>query len=584
LIAYWPVLPGSAHRLFDVADIDPAQTVWFFAWTAHAVVTSHNPLFTTAVNVPFGFNLAQQAGIPLLGILGLPITLIAGPVASATTFMIAAMPLSAACTYAVLRHWRVWAPAAALGGLVYGFSPYMVDQGVDHLFLVFAPLPPLIVATLVKIMTRPRRPLRWGAALAGLIVAQYFISAEMLALTAIMCVAGIAAVGVYCLRRSRDAIRLSAKPAALGFGAALALAAAAVAYPLWFQFAGPDHYVGPPWPIDNRWFADAADFIAPTPYQAVAPVLRATGTRLSVLAGAEAGAYLGLTVLAVLVGLVWWCRRSKRVCLAAGLAAVSGVLSLGRYLWIDGRGGNIPLPFDLLAHLPALDSILPIRFAFTTDACVAAVVAFSLDEIRRRSHERSTVSRLHQPSALLPAGFAFTVVAVAFVVTWLPTWPYPSQSVTPLPAAVAKALPSDNPIILTYPYPAAPEDQANLWQANARMAFRLVGVYGFVPGIGGRATVSPPLLSPAGVQEFLVGEYGQGGFYPAPPPLHQVVSQTRIFVPRWDVKAVLVDLAAPRGRTVADMFTAAFGQPVVKSGHFELWTFERSSTNRPRHG
>ena len=122
ILAYWPVLPGDPHRLYGQANGDPAQTVWFFAWTAHAVVTGHNPLFTMAVNVPSGLNLAQQAGIPLLGLLALPITLIVGPVASATTFMVAAMPLSAACAYAVLRRWQVWAPAAALGGLAYGFS------------------------------------------------------------------------------------------------------------------------------------------------------------------------------------------------------------------------------------------------------------------------------------------------------------------------------------------------------------------------------------------------------------------------------------------------------------------------------
>jgi len=584
IVAYWPVLPGDPHRIYGQATGDPAQTVWFFAWTAHSVIAGHNLFFTTAVNAPFGFNLAQQAAIPLLGLLALPITLTFGPVASATTFMVVSMPLSAASAYAVLRHWRVWAPAAALGGLVYGFSPYMVNQGDAHIFLVFCPLPPLIVATLAKVLTGPRRPLRWGAALAGLIVAQYFISAEILALTATMCIAGAAVVIVYGYQRHHDAVRLSAKPAALALGAALTLAVVALAYPLWYEFAGPLHYVGPAWPIDNNWFADAFDFLVPTPHQAVAPVLRAIGTRLSALAGAEDGAYVGFAVLAVLVCLGWLCRRSKQVCLAAGLAAVSGVLCLGRYLVIDGHSDGLPLPFDLLAHLPAFDNILPIRFAFCTDACVAGVVAFALDDLRRRSHVRSLDSPQQQHSAALPVAVAFAVVSVAIVVTWLPTWPYPSQGLTPLPAAVTKALPDDDPIILSYPYPAAPEDRANLWQATARLSFRLVGVYGFVPGIGGRATISPPLLSPPGVQEFLVGEYGSGGFYPAPPPVDQVIRQTRVFVSRWDVKAVLCDVSAPRGRTVADMFIAAFGQPAVKSGHFDLWTFERSYTGRPQPG
>jgi len=589
ILAYWPVLAGDPHKLYGQANEDPAQTAWFFAWTAHAVIAGHNPLFSTAVNAPAGLNLAQQAGILLLGLLALPITLILGPVASATTFMFAAMPISAACAYVVLRRWKVWTLAAALGGLAYGFSPYMIAHGSDHLFLVFVPLPPLIVAAVVKIITGPRRPLRWGAALAGLIVAQYFISAEVLALTAIMCAVGTAVTMIYCLERHLDAIRLAAKPAALALAAALTLAGAALAYPLWYQVAGPAHYVGPAWPINNPDFADALDFVAPTPNQAVGPVLRAVGTKLSTFAGVEDGAYLGFVVLAVVVCLVWSGRRSKRVRLAAGLAVVSGVLSMGPHLFVDLRGGSLSLPFDLLAHLPALDNILPIRFAFTTDACLAAVIAFGLDDLRRRSQERSTDPRQRERgSTPMPVGFAFAAVFAALVVTWLPTWPYPSATVPLLPASVTKALPADNPLVLAYPYPIAPEDQANLWQADAHLSFRLFGVYGFVPGVGGRSTTIPPLLSPPGVQEFLVEEDGirrfypgNKEFYPASPPLDQVVKQARILSHRYGIQAVLVDLSAPHGRTVTEMFITALGQPSVTGGQFDLWIVRKASQRPP---
>ena len=144
-------------------------------------------------------------------------------------------------------------------------------------------------------------------------------------------------------------------------------------------------------------------------------------------------------------------------------------------------GGNLPLPFDLLAHFPAIDNILPIRFAFTTGACVAAVIAFGLDGLRARSRcPLGAPPRQHSPA--LTTACAFTVVALVLVLTWLPTWPYPTQAVMTLPAGVTKALPTENPIVLAYPYPVAPEDQAYLWQAVARFSFRLLGVYGRVPG------------------------------------------------------------------------------------------------------
>ncbi len=478
--AFWPMLPGTTDRLFDQADGDPVQTVWFFAWAAHAVTTGHNPLFTNTVNVPFGFNLAQAPAIPLLGLVALPVTVVVGPVASATLFMVAAMPLSAASAYAVLCHWRVWAPAAALGGLAYGFSPYMVAQGLVHLNLVFVPLPPLIVAVVAQVLTRPRHPLRWGSVLAALITAQYFISSEILAITMLICVAGIAIVAGYCLARTPGAIRAAWPAAASALGATLILTGAALAYPFWYQVSGPAHYVGPAWPINNPWYADALDFVAPSPRQAVAPVLRSVGTALSAPTGVENGAYIGVAVLAILVFLVWHQQTSQRVRLAAALAVVSGVLSLGRYLVVDRRGGNLPLPFDLLAHFPAIDNILPIRFAFTTGACVAAVIAFGLDGLRARSRcPLGAPPRQHSPA--LTTACAFTVVALVLVLTWLPTWPYPTQAVMTLPAGVTKALPTENPIVLAYPYPVAPEDQAYLWQAVARFSFRLLGVYGRVP-------------------------------------------------------------------------------------------------------
>lgn len=171
----------------------------------------------------------------------------------------------------------------------------------------------------------------------------------------------------------------------------------------------------------------------------------------------------------------------------------------------------------------------------------------------------------------MPTGFAFTIVSVALVVTWLPAWPYPSQAVTLLPAGLTKALPADDPIVLAYPYPVAPEDQADLWQAGDRLSFRLVGVYGFVPGAGRRSTVITPLLNPPSLQEFLVREDGLDTLYPAPPPVGQVISQAKIFVARYDVQAVIVDLATLHSRTVAKMFTAALGRPSITTGEFELW-------------
>src|SRR5437588_8225321 len=75
-LAFWPAPPLSAARLTSCACSDPAQQTWFVAWTSFALTHGHNPLLTAYLNVPAGANLAINTSMPLLGVLGLPVTLL----------------------------------------------------------------------------------------------------------------------------------------------------------------------------------------------------------------------------------------------------------------------------------------------------------------------------------------------------------------------------------------------------------------------------------------------------------------------------------------------------------------------------
>ena len=59
----------------------------------------------------------------------------------------------------VLRRYTTWIPAAFIGGLLYGFSPYMVGQGEGHIFLMLAPVPPVMFLLLDEILVR--QSARW---------------------------------------------------------------------------------------------------------------------------------------------------------------------------------------------------------------------------------------------------------------------------------------------------------------------------------------------------------------------------------------------------------------------------------------
>ena len=161
VVPFWPVYPGISQRPFGTFP-DYTLSVWFSGWVSHALAHGLNPFFSDAIYAPTGVNLAQNTESPLLGLMTAPIAMIASPMVRVNLLMVLAMPISAGATFVVLRKWQVWSPAAALGGLIYGFSPYMVGQSLSHVVLIFLPLPPVIALTVVSILQRRGSPHRLG--------------------------------------------------------------------------------------------------------------------------------------------------------------------------------------------------------------------------------------------------------------------------------------------------------------------------------------------------------------------------------------------------------------------------------------
>lgn len=564
-MAYWGLVVGGATTVLNPTRSDPSQTVWFLGWFAHALAAGHNPLLTTAMNVPSGYNLAQNTSVPLLGLIATPITLWVGPLVAAKVLVLAAMPASAASAYLVLRRWQVWEPAAAIGGMMYGYSPYMVDEGALHLHLTFVPLPPVILSLLARVMVSPdvspsARRRRMGL-LAAAVAGQYLISPEVLAMTGVV---GLAGLSIGWARRASTSSRgARARGGAAELVVAGGISAAAVAYPVWLQFWGPLHYSGPVWPARNPWYADVAAMVAPSHWQAVKPFLAAQGSWLSQSTEDETTAYIGVGVLLVGTLLAWRARRSPAVRLAAWCTLVSLVLSVGPTLVVDRRTMGFPMPFRLLDLIPLFRSILPIRFALFTCAGLAAVTAFGLSFL----HGPASAGR--RPSKGWWAGTL--AVAALVTVTWLPQWPYPAGATTLPPRSVA-ASSGQVPVLLTYPYPAITEDEALVWQATSDFSFRVLGGYAYRAQPSGKPTLLPPLLRPAGVQEWLAGERtGFGRLYPNPPSYRDVLSEVKPFIAMNRVDGVLVDSSERNGHEVEQLFRRVLGPPTATAGPFVLW-------------
>ncbi len=589
LVAYWPVLPGISNRLFG-QGADYALSAWFIGWVPHAITHGLNPFFTNSMFVPTGVNLAQNTESPLLGLIGAPLTEAFSPLVSTNVLMVLAMPVSASAAFVVLRKWNVWLPGAALGGLVYGFSAYMIGQGASHLIFTFVPIPPFIALTIVSILRGRGSPWRLGVQLGLLVVAQYFISQEVLVDVAILTFAGLVCVALRYPRRIQEIGGAMVRPV----GVALPIIAALLAYPVWMLTAGPQHSTTLVYPLKNPFTNDLLSFLVPGPLQKVSLGMRSLGNQLmagpnparvfSAAVGnnpVEFDGYIGVVVLVLAGFLVWRSRYSPRMQLASLLFLVAAILSLGPYLVIDAHSTHLPLPFLLLAHVPLVGNALPSRFSLEVFGCLAAIIAFGLDDMHQdRPRPKWLTSRV----------FAGALVA-ALVVTQLPQWPYSTNQVLPplpistnqelaLPTALRAAIPAGDPVTLTYPYVNYLTPQPMEWQMDSGYPFRLLGGYAHGTNQNGDSVTTPSLMNPPDLQQFLIAQIflsvlrfrSPGAPRAAVRPLSpELVSITRTTLSKYGVRMVLVDRSTHGSGPVIKLFNQALGRPIFSKGQFSMW-------------
>ncbi len=594
LVAYWPTWPGDPSRLVGCPCGDASEAAWFLAWTPHAVVQGLDPFFTTAINHPAGINLAANTLMPLLGLLTLPVTLTAGPVASLNLLFWSAFPLSAGAMYLVLRRCTGWAPAAFAGGLLYGFSPYMVGQGRLHLDLVFVPLPPLIFLAMYELFVRREgAALRWGAVLGALVVAQYFVSTEVLATTVLVGLLGLALLAVTHPRSVAGAVRRAAP----GLAAALVLVGVVVAYPTWMVLAGPQRYHVPIAFVDQVSLrAGLGGAVAPTASLWFAPhwLAQLGGGGPGAPDVVENGSYLGVPLLLLVTYFVVRFRRDRWLPYLATMAACSYLLSLGPHLTVGSARTGIPLPFALVERLPLLELVTPVRLSLYVALFVALLVGLGLDHLHRARVAVGVPGSVSAPGSVGapgPKGAAagpapgearpgrlevvlVGLVALAAVVTLVPRWPV-ATSPAGVPAyftdGEVRQIPAGS-TVLVYPYPVPGSSQAMLWQATAGIPFHILGSYSLHPAAGGLASQYPSQLRPAAVQAWLYGL--EGAAPPAASPAAgrgTLARDLRRFLRAQGVAAVVVARAARGAGTVVEEVTAALGRGPVRAGGVDAW-------------
>ena len=354
----WPLATYLRGRLPDIHD--PASYVWSLWWVAHQVTHLGNPWFTSRLAAPAGVQLGYDTLMPLLGLLMLPVTMLAGPAASYNLLVVLLPGVLCYVMYRVARLWLTSEVGALAAGALFGLSTMVAFQDWFHLNIAAGTVfLPLALEAAVRLRRRPgtRRAL-WVGLVLGLAVLVNQESAIMAAILVLLALSPWLAA-----RPSPDRLR-DCGVAAL---AALVVASPQIAAMAWQANSGGTAAAGsilPAW--YRRLGAGLPTLFSPSPR------LRSWG--LGALAGgfhfplSEGVPTFGitLTVLALAGLVISWRRPSARLLgllwLGSAGLAMGSALKLGTtsYLPAAISAGQIRLsglmPFTWLVHVPGLSA------------------------------------------------------------------------------------------------------------------------------------------------------------------------------------------------------------------------------------
>lgn len=471
---------------------------WFLAWPPYALSHGLNPFFSTALNHPTGVNLLANTSELAIGVLLAPVTWLFGVIAALNLALILSPVLSALAMFFLLRRWVAWSPAAFIGGLAYGFSPFVLGSLNDaHLMLGMAAVPPLVVAGLDEMLVRQLRPpVLIGILLGLLVVVQFFVGTEVLLITTIMATVSVVLVVLYAAIEHPEVLRRRSRHVAVGLSAGAVTAGALLAYPAWFALAGPAHPSGPIWPGMNL----ATGYGASTLKGFFVPS-RLLTWQFDALDGFGAFAtpplswqYFGIGIPVILgTGLIVR-RRDRRLWLFAMVALISASLSLG-------VSKSLVLPWQLLADLPQMENVTPLRFVLITYLAAAVMLGIIVDHtyvavtrrreaVRDGSPQPPSQVRLPRSARWAGAAVGMIVAGIALLpVAWFlaPSVPVAAQPVV-LPTWFRTVAPhlQGRQVLLVVPAAFSQLESSMTWQAVDRMPFSMVGIGG--PGdYGSRA-------------------------------------------------------------------------------------------------
>ena len=529
LILWSRVWTGHPTSTTDPTTSDPSAFIWFLEWPAYAVTHGQSLFYSTALFHPHGINLLANTGVLTISLLLLPITWLFGPVASLNVALTLAPVLSALGLFVLLRRWVAWLPAAFVGGLLYGFCPFILQSlTVGQLHQGVLIFPPLIVLALDEILFRQNAK-TWivGVGLGLLVALQFFIGTEILVMCGFVIAPCLVIVLLYWWRQPDRSVR-QLRQACAGLVAGAVTSLVLLAYPVWFALAGPAHLAGRVWPLPLPYYGNSvSDLLSPVRGVST-PYLGAGFTR----------SFIGIGLAVVcLAGLVVW-RRDPKLQISGLAAAGSLVLSLG-------ASRSTLLPWRAFGNLPVLENIFPSRFSIVGYLALAVMLGLIVDHTfaavgtwEDRTATRKPASSDAQPGGTgvrLLAPFAALLVAAAALLPFVfYLAPYVPFTVKPVAVPewfqkVGATLPGRQ-VVLVLPMPYFLENSLT-WQAEDHMRFDLVS------GVGPEGDPTRGGAN-AGAQEFLDDLSAPALI--GPKVTAAAITSVRATMDRWGVTTVVI--------------------------------------------
>jgi hypothetical protein len=390
---------------------DQGQFEWMLSYGVYLLQHGSNPFFTSLLNAPRGVNLAMNTSSTFYALVFSPLTYFTGPQITFATIMTLNLAGSAFVWYLFLRRWLVRSGvAAAIGGLLFGFSPGLISHANGHLNWTSGWMVGIVAWWVLKLPERGHW-LRNGLVLGLLCTMGFSVAAEALFFTAL---ASGLFLGVWLLsRRGLEQAKTSLKPVLLSLAVTGGVAGVLLAWPLYMHFNGPLKFSGTGFTF--RLFSEDLAAYAAFPLRSLAGLF-GWGADLAPNE-TEATTFLGLPLILLFVAalVLLWKRSSpeRRITLRAltVVAVVFFLLSLGPRLKFMGDDyANIPLLYSLLENVPLFDSALPLRYALIVVVVFALVIALLADEVMR-----SKDSLIRTRNGRIAAGLAI-VAAIAPIV------------------------------------------------------------------------------------------------------------------------------------------------------------------------